>query len=46
MMPKSVQRFSDNIMRKNKMSMMPKNVKRFSNDILKNNGLLKNRDLA
>jgi hypothetical protein len=34
MMPKSVQRFSVNIMRK-KESMMPKSVQRFSVDIMR-----------
>jgi hypothetical protein len=34
MMPKSVKRFSDNIMRK-KESMMPKSVKRFSDHIMR-----------
>jgi hypothetical protein len=34
MMPKSVKRFSDNIMRKQE-SMMPKSVKRFSDDIMR-----------
>jgi hypothetical protein len=36
MMPKSVKRFSDNIMLKNK-SMMPKSVKRFSDNIMLKN---------
>jgi hypothetical protein len=34
MMPKSVQRFSDHIMRK-KESMMPKSVQRFSDHIMR-----------
>jgi hypothetical protein len=34
MMPKSVQRFSDHIMRK-KESMMPKNVQRFSDHVMR-----------
>ena len=36
MMPKSVKRFSDNIMLKNN-SMMPKSVKRFSDNIMLKN---------
>ena len=34
MMPKSVKRFSDNIMRKRE-SMMPKSVKRFSGNVMR-----------
>jgi hypothetical protein len=35
MMPKSVERFSDNIMRKKRM--MPKSVERFSDNIMRRN---------
>jgi hypothetical protein len=35
MMPKNVERFSDNIMRKKRM--MPKSVERFSDNIMRRN---------